>query len=153
MALIYWEKGDRTIINKRQNCPASHLHSNDIDISASNSSCSSLHSPESCQKDAKKLSKNQKFHQWQEYSLWSFTLFAWWLCGLFVVQLNVCLIYKNYVSFNLEYNKHYYIQQASVEGHRSILVGSFLLGFCYTDHFHGNRHELCICFVFLQSFP
>ena len=41
------------------------------------------------------------------------------------------------------------IWQGSLEVNPSIVIGSFLVEFCHTDHFHGNSHKLC--FVALYS--
>ena len=37
-----------------------------------------------------------------------------------------------------------YYYQGRLEVNSSVLIGSFLVGFRHTDHFHGNGLELCI---------
>ena len=39
---------------------------------------------------------------------------------------------------------HFIIWQDSLEVNPSVLIGSFLVGFCHTERFHGNGHMLCI---------
>ena len=40
--------------------------------------------------------------------------------------------------------QHFIIWQDSLEVNPNVLIGSFLVGFCHKDRFHGNGHKPCI---------
>lgn len=67
-------------------------------------------------------------------------------------QINILMLMEqNYLMRNfIRINLHHYIARCCIEVHPSVLIGSFLVGICHTDRFHGNGHKPCI-FLFSKT--
>ena len=69
-------------------------------------------------------------------------------------QINILMLMEqNYLTRNLiRINLHHYIARCCIEGHPSVLIGSFLVGICHTERFHGTVISR-VYFCFRKQIP